>query len=62
MSETVRVELNKNERDTLLQGLRFVRRSVQLDMQDPTPESETTRDAELKRLDALTNLLNGVAE
>lgn len=60
MSETVQVELNKQDRDTLLRGLRFVRRSIQLEMQDPSPEVEANRDAELKRLDALASLLDGV--
>ncbi len=61
MSETVQVELTKNEQDVLLRGLRFIRRSVMLEMEDRTPAMDEKRAKELERIDSITELISGKA-
>ena len=40
MNDVLQVELTTHERDVLLRGLRYVRRSVMLETRDPTKEDE----------------------
>lgn len=59
MSETFTLELTKDQKDTLLQGLRFVRSSIMLDINDnPTDESEEDRRARLRKVTELTEQVN----
>lgn len=59
MSETVQVELNKNDQDVLLRGLRFIRRSVMLEMEDRSPAMDAQRAKELQRIDSITEMISG---
>lgn len=61
MSETVQVELSKNDQDVLLRGLRFIRRSVMLEMEDRTPAMDAKRAKELERIDSITEMITGKA-
>lgn len=55
MSESITLELTKDQKETLLQGLRFVRSSIMLDINDnPTNESEEDRRARLRKVVELT--------
>ena len=55
MSESITLELTKDQKDILLKGLRFVRSSIMLDINDlPTNESEEDRRANLRQVTELT--------
>ncbi len=60
MSENVTVALTKRERDILLRGLRYVRSSLMLDVQDPDPELDADRENQLQQIQSLVDQLNGV--
>lgn len=57
MSEYVNLELTKEQRDLLLDGLRFVRSARALEVRDPKPGEDLTRKAELSEVDELVGLL-----
>jgi hypothetical protein len=59
MSEQVTLELSKEQRDVLLQGLRYVRSSIMLTVEDPTPTYVTERSSRLREVADLSNLLSG---
>ncbi len=61
MSELLNLELNQQQRDVLIRGLRYVRSSVMLTTQDLTPELEQARTEELRQLAELTSILKGEA-
>jgi hypothetical protein len=59
MNEMISLELTKEQRDVLLRGLRFVRSSIMLDINDfPTPESQDERQTDLRQVTELTDHLN----
>lgn len=54
MSESITLELTKDQKEILLKGLRFVRSSIMLDINDlPTNESEDERRANLRQVTEL---------
>lgn len=56
MSESITLELTKDQKEILLKGLRFVRSSIMLDINDlPTNESEDERRANLRQVTELTD-------
>ncbi len=57
MSDYVNLELTKEQRDLLLDGLKFVRSARALDVRDPLPNEDVTRKAELSEVDELVGLL-----
>lgn len=57
MDEVLQVELTTNERDVLLQGLRFVRRSIMLQKRDPEPNDEARRSDLLDNIQMLSQRL-----
>jgi hypothetical protein len=57
MSECLNLELTKEQRELLLDGLRFVRSARALDVRDPLPGEDLTRKAELSEVDELVGLL-----
>ena len=59
MSDLLNLELTDEQRDVLLRGLRYVRNSIMLKQEDPTPDLIETRSTELQRLAALSAMLNG---
>ncbi len=61
MSELLPLELNQQQRDVLIRGLRYVRSSVMLTTQDLTPELEQARAEELRQLAELNSILKGEA-
>jgi len=61
MSELMTLELTSQQRDVLIRGLRYVRSSVMLSTQDPTPELDEARTGELRQLAELTAILKGEA-
>lgn len=59
MSESITLELTKDQKEILLKGLRFVRSSIMLDINDlPTNESEDERRANLRQVTELTEHVN----
>ena len=52
-----RLELTRDQQDLLLQGLRFVRSAVALDMQDFTPAVEAERRQKYARINELESML-----
>ena len=59
MSDLLTVELNKEQREEILRGLRYVRSSVMLTPDDPSPQLVEERSEKLQRLAALSELLTG---
>ena len=60
MSESAPVELSERQRELLLQGLRYVRSSVKLDIDDlPTAEKRTKRESRLEEIASLVDHLTG---
>lgn len=58
MSDSLTFELNDEQREVLLRGLRFVRRSIMLKQEDPTPDYVEKRSGELQDVEALSNLIS----
>lgn len=52
-----RLELTRDQQDLLLQGLRFVRSAVALDMQDFTPAVDAERRQKYARISELESML-----
>ncbi len=62
MSETVIVKFTDEQCEILLQGLRYVRSSLMLDVRDPTPELDRERKNKLQTIASLvTQLKNATA-
>lgn len=61
MRDNLTLELNPEQRQILLDGLRYVRSSVALEIIDWTPEVEKNRDRMYSLLDGLEDKLNGVS-
>jgi hypothetical protein len=59
MGETLTVGLTKEQRELLLQGLRFVRSSVALEIRDPEAEFVSHRAKALREIDSLAVQLAG---
>lgn len=59
MTETITLEVTKEQKEILLRGLRFVRSSAMLNMNDlPTSESEEERRSEIRQVTELTEHLS----
>lgn len=56
-----RMELTRDQQELLLQGLRFVRSSVALDVRDFTPEYDAERRRQYDRINCLEGLLKSAA-
>ncbi len=61
MSDLLTLELSNEQRETLLRGLRYVRSSIMLTPEEPSDAIAAGRKAELKKVAALSELLNGQA-
>ena len=59
MNDAISVDLDQQERDILLRGLRHVRSSVALAVCDPTPESREQKDRDIRDIEDLMDRLNG---
>ena len=59
MSETLNVELTEQQQELILKGLRYIRRSVLLDIREPSPEVEEDRRIQLQEITSLVDQLNG---
>lgn len=59
MTDQRKLELTSRQQDLLLQGLRYIRSSVKLRMEDPTPESKQKRAEQLEELMQLSSLIEG---
>lgn len=57
MNDVLQVELTTHERDVLLRGLRYVRRSVMLETRDPTKEDELRRSGLIDEIQMLSQRL-----
>jgi len=55
--EHVNLELTKAQRDMLLDGLKFIRSARALDVRDPAPGEDLTRQSELSEVDELVLIL-----
>ena len=61
MSDLLNLELDNEQREVLLRGLRYVRSSIMLKQEDPTPEHVEARSADLQKVATLSAMLNGQA-
>ncbi len=59
MTDRRKVELTSRQQDLLLQGLRYIRSSVKLRREDPTPEVSQKRVEQLEELLQLSSLIEG---
>lgn len=59
MTDQRKVELTTRQQDLLLQGLRYIRSSVKLRREDPTPELTQQRSKQLEELLHLSSLIEG---
>ena len=59
MSQTANLELSDRQREILLRGLRFVRRSYTLEFRDTTEITEEQRMEALQQIQELNCLLEG---
>ncbi len=59
MSDLLTLELSNEQRETLLRGLRYVRSSIMLTPEEPSDAITAGRRAELQKVAALSELLNG---
>lgn len=57
MNEFVNLEVTKEQRELLLDGLKFVRSARALDVRDPKPGDDPARKDELAEVDELVGLL-----
>jgi len=57
MSDPQKLDLTTEECDVLVKGLRYVRRSIMLDVRDPTPEDEQVRSLQISQIQNLMNRL-----
>lgn len=57
MDDVLQVELTNHERDVLLRGLRFVRRSVMLETREPSKEDQLRRSGILDEIHMLSQRL-----
>lgn len=60
MSEQLMLELTKEQREMLLDGLQFVRSARALDMRSPQPGDDPQRKEELAEVDQLLQILQQV--
>ena len=60
MNETHNIEINPEQRDMLLRGLRFIRSSVLLEMRNPQQNETELRSEKLREIDALVAQLNEI--
>ncbi|HID22716.1 MAG TPA: hypothetical protein EYP14_09995 [Planctomycetaceae bacterium] len=59
MNETMSVELTDQQREILLKGLRYVRSSIMLEIQEPSSERAQQRAEKLEQINALVQQLSG---
>ena len=59
MTETLSLELSDRQREILLRGLRFVRRSRMLECRDMSEITEDERSEELREIQQLNSLIEG---
>jgi hypothetical protein len=59
MAEMLSLELSDRQREILLRGLRFVRRSRMLEFRDTTEITEDERVDELREIQQLNSLIEG---
>lgn len=57
MNTVLQIELSPDERDVLLQGLRFVRSSLMLETRDPNEQDEKRRGEMLDEIQMLSQRL-----
>jgi len=57
MDDVLQLELTTHERDVLVRGLRYVRRSLMLETRDPTREDELRRCGLLDEIQNLSQRL-----
>ena len=59
MSETITLELTKENKEIIMRGLRFVRSQIMLDINDqPTAAADEDRQAKLRQVTELTEHLS----
>lgn len=57
MNDVIQIELSEHEREILLRGLNFVRRSVMLETRDPSANDELRRSGLLDEIHNLAQRL-----
>ena len=59
MNQSIAIEFDKEERDLLLLGLRHVRSSIAMEVQDPTEENVRLRRDRIRDVEQLIARLSG---
>lgn len=59
MNQTLSLDLSDRQREILMRGLRFVRRSYTLECRDTTDLTEVERGEQLRQIQELNSLLEG---
>jgi hypothetical protein len=59
MSDTLSLDLSDRQREILLRGLRFIRRSRMLECRDMSEITEDERTEELREIQHLNSLIEG---
>ena len=59
MIQNLTIEVNSQQRDLLLQGLRYIRSSRRLEFRDPLAPPDEKREGELKEIAGLMTQLEG---
>lgn len=59
MNQTMSLDLSDRQREILMRGLRFVRRSYTLEFRDTTELTEEERAENLRQIQELNSLLEG---
>ena len=57
MDDVLQIELTTHERDVLVRGLRYVRRSIMLETRDPTQQDELRRSGLIDEIQMLSQRL-----
>lgn len=57
MTDLMHIDLTEHERDLLLKGLRFVRRSIMLEMREPSAQDTLRRSGLLDEVQNLSQRL-----
>jgi hypothetical protein len=59
MSETIHVELNREQQSLLLEGLSYLRNCALLEVRFPSEESDREREQQVREIDELAEQLGG---
>lgn len=59
MNESVSLELDNQERDIVVRGLRYIRNAIAFAVEDPTEDSQRVRTERIREVEQLISRING---